>query len=55
MIGVGEEVSPFWQTGLGIKYPSISVDKYIANSQAASANWASLNVNERAGILVERS
>ena len=50
---IGEEVSPYWQTGLGINYPSVSVEKYIENAKAASQSWASLSVEDRAGILVE--
>jgi phenylacetic acid degradation protein paaN len=50
---VGEEVSPFWQTGLGVQYPSVSVEKYITNSQNAATSWAKASVQERAGVLVE--
>ncbi len=50
---VGEEVSPFWQQGLGIHYPSISVDQYIVNSQNSAKAWAKASVQDRAGILVE--
>ena len=50
---IGEEVSPFWQTGLGVQYPSISVEKYIANSKKAATTWAKATVQERAGVLVE--
>lgn len=50
---IGEEVSPFWQTGLGIQYPSSLVDTYIANAKSASGAWAKASVHERAGVLVE--
>lgn len=50
---IGEEVSPFWQTGLGVNYPSLSVDQYIENSTKASGSWAKADVETRAGILVE--
>ncbi|MBR9860634.1 phenylacetic acid degradation protein PaaN [bacterium] len=50
---IGEEVSPFWQTGLGVNYPSVSPDKYISNAEAVRKEWASTDVNERAGILIE--
>ncbi len=50
---IGEEVSPFWQTGLGINYPSVSSQKYIDFSKAAAKAWSKTNVQTRAGILVE--
>jgi phenylacetic acid degradation protein paaN len=50
---IGGEVSPFWQTGLGIQYPSVSVEKYISKSKVASKAWAKASVQDRAGILVE--
>jgi phenylacetic acid degradation protein paaN len=50
---IGEEVSPFWQTGLGVQYPSTSVENYISNSQAAALLWAKATVQQRAGVLVE--
>lgn len=50
---IGEEVSPYWQTGLGVNYPSLSVKEYISNSKTAADNWAKADVETRAGILVE--
>ena len=50
---IGEEISPYWQTGLGIRYPKNSVDTWISNSQAAAGNWAASTLEERAGILIE--
>lgn len=50
---IGEEVSPFWQTGLGVNYPSVSVERYILNSQNAAKGWSKISVLDRAGILVE--
>lgn len=50
---IGEEVSPYWQTGLGISYPSLSVEEYINNSKSASSAWAKADVETRAGVLVE--
>ncbi len=49
---IGEEVSPYFQTGIGITYPKISVNKLIKNATAA-ASWNDISVNERAGILIE--
>lgn len=50
---VGDEVSPFLQTGIGIKYPAPSIDQLIERAQASTGEWASLGVEKRAGILVE--
>ena len=50
---IGTEVSPYWQTGLGIQYPSISTEAYIANSKTAAAAWSKASVQARAGVLVE--
>lgn len=49
---VGEEVSPFMQTGIGIKYPAPSVDQLIERANAGKS-WANVDIDERAGILVE--
>ncbi len=50
---IGEEVSPLWQTGIGVRYPSVSAEQYVIQSQAAATSWKKLNVLERAGILIE--
>lgn len=50
---IGEEVSPYLQLGIGVNYPSVSVDTYISNAQAAQKEWGKLDVNTRAGILAE--
>ena len=50
---IGEEVSPLWQYGIGVRYPSISAESYIANSQQATASWSSISLDTRAGILIE--
>ncbi|MCB9245785.1 MAG: phenylacetic acid degradation protein PaaN [Flavobacteriales bacterium] len=49
---IGEEVSPYWQTGLGISYPAPNTDELIARAEAASA-WGSVSADERAAILIE--
>lgn len=49
----GEEVSPYLQLGLGIKYPVFTVDTLIANSKAAGKSWAKTTLEERCGILIE--
>lgn len=50
---VGEEISPYLQLGIGVKYPTNTVEGYIANAQKAQKTWAALSVNDRAGILIE--
>lgn len=49
----GEEVSPYWQTGLGVQYPVLPVEEYISRSKSAARSWEVLSVDERAGVLVE--
>jgi phenylacetic acid degradation protein paaN len=50
---VGEEVSPLWQYGIGVKYPAHSADGYISNSEAASKDWKKASIETRAGILID--
>jgi phenylacetic acid degradation protein paaN len=49
----GEEVSPYTQESLGIKYPLFSVDSLISNAVAAQKTWAQKSVTERADILID--
>jgi phenylacetic acid degradation protein paaN len=49
----GEEVSPFLQVGIGVKYPTFSVDNLIANAKHAQKNWSVTSPETRAGILIE--
>ena len=50
---VGEEVSPLWQFGIGVRYPSISADQYVAKSKSAFKSWKKTSIEERAGVLIE--
>ncbi len=50
---VGEEISPYLQLGIGVKYPSQSTDTYISRAQQAQKSWSKLSVDERTGLLVE--
>ena len=50
---IGEEVSPLWQYGIGVRYPAVSVDAYITNSQVAALDWKKASIEIRAGILIE--
>ncbi|MBP7262362.1 MAG: phenylacetic acid degradation protein PaaN [Bacteroidia bacterium] len=50
---VGEEVSPYLQVGLGIKYPKYSSDRIIQLAEAAKKDWSETSIEERANILIE--
>lgn len=49
---IGEEVSPYLQTGIGVSYPKLSVEQLIENAQAAKS-WKNVSIQERAAILIE--
>jgi len=49
----GEEISPFLQVGVGVKYPIFSVDTLINNANAAQKSWSKTSASIRAGILIE--
>lgn len=49
----GEEVSPFLQVGIGVKYPLFSVNSLINNANNAQKSWSKTDINTRAGILIE--
>jgi phenylacetic acid degradation protein paaN len=49
----GEEISPYLQLGIGVKYPTNTTEGYISNAQKAQKAWSALSVHERAGILIE--
>ena len=49
----GEELSPYTQENLGVKYPLFSVNDLIAKSEAAMMSWKKISAEDRAGILVE--
>ncbi|MBW7844383.1 MAG: phenylacetic acid degradation protein PaaN [Bacteroidia bacterium] len=50
---VGEEISPFLQLGIGVKYPNVSINTYVTKAHDAQKNWANTDIYTRAGILVE--
>ena len=52
-VWVGEEISPYLQTGIGIRYPYLPVDKLIENSKSGLKSWREVDIEERAGILAE--
>ena len=50
---VGEEVSPYLQLGLGIRYPAQHVDALIDNALEAWAEWRAATPLARANVLAE--
>lgn len=50
---LGEEISPYLMTGLGIKYPAFSPDTLIQNAESAQKIWSSTPVDVRATILID--
>jgi phenylacetic acid degradation protein paaN len=50
---LGEEISPYLQLGIGVKYPSYSIDTYINDAERAQKQWSKIPVQHRAGILIE--
>ena len=50
---IGEEVSPFLQMGIGVKYPAYHVETLITNAQFANKSWNKLSVEARTGLLIE--
>lgn len=49
----GEEISPYIQLGIGVKYPQSTTVSYINHAQQAWDTWKNVSIDERAGILVE--
>lgn len=50
---IGEEISPYLQMGIGVKYPSVDVNTYISRANAAQKQWSKLTPQMRAGLLIE--
>jgi phenylacetic acid degradation protein paaN len=50
---IGEEVSPYLQTGLGTRYPFFTPEELIKRSKKAAAKWNNTKISERAGVLIE--
>ncbi len=50
---IGEEVSPFLQVGIGVRYPAYSVSQLLGNASSAQKQWSGANIEERTGILIE--
>lgn len=49
---IGEEVSPYFQTGIGVTYPQVTVDALLERAEAAKT-WKNTSIKERAAILIE--
>lgn len=50
---VGEEISPFLQVGIGVKYPMFTAEAVIANASKGQTVWAKTSIEDRTGLLIE--
>jgi phenylacetic acid degradation protein paaN len=50
---IGEEISPYLQTGTGIRYPYLPAETLVTNAIDGWKSWRTVDVEERAGILTE--
>ncbi|MCB9252264.1 MAG: aldehyde dehydrogenase family protein [Flavobacteriales bacterium] len=50
---IGEEVSPYLQSGTGIRYPYQTPDVLIRNAKESWKMWRNVDVEERSGVLME--
>jgi len=50
---VGDEVSPYMMTGLGVQYPKFSPAVLIANAKSAQKVWSKTAADVRAAILLD--
>ena len=50
---IGEEVSPYMMTGLGIQYPKFSAATLIAQAKEAQTVWSKTPVDVRAAVLLD--
>ena len=50
---LGEEVSPFLQTGIGVQYPAFSPETLLKNAYLGQTEWAKTSLQERTGLLIE--
>lgn len=49
----GEEISPYLQVGLGIKYPRFSAETLIHNAESVRGTWAKTSIETRIDILLK--
>lgn len=50
---LGEEVSPYTQRPLGIRYPAADLDAQFAAAERAMLGWAEASIEARVGVLLE--
>lgn len=50
---VSEEVSPFTQEKLGIKYPTFDLGKTLIRSARAMNSWKEVSIDDRADVLID--
>ena len=50
---VGDEVSPYMMTGLGIQYPKFAPEVLIANAKSAQKVWSKTPADIRAAVLLD--
>ncbi len=50
---IGEEVSPYTQEKLGVRYPFFEPDSLISAAQSSFESWAALDIETRVGLLSE--
>ena len=50
---VGDEVSPYMMTGLGVQYPKISAANLVSQAVAAHAIWSKTSADVRAAVLLD--
>ena len=54
MIGsLGEEISPYTQAALGIRYPQADVDQLFTAAEGAITSWSAASIETRIGVLME--
>ena len=54
MIGsLGEEISPYTQAALGIRYPQADVDQLFTAAEGAITPWSAASIETRIGVLME--
>ncbi len=50
---LGDEISPYTQQPLGIRYPKADVDALFASAELAMPSWAAASIDHRIGVLME--
>ena len=50
---IGDEVSPYMMTGLGVQYPKFAPEVLIANAKSAQKVWSKTSADIRAAVLLD--